>query len=64
VANDRMFITDLAGSIYTARLDGSDRRAIAVAQGNLTGIACLNVHDPRTVAAGRRNLTALSDFEF
>ena len=38
-ANDRMFVTDLAGSIYTARLDGSDRRVIAAAQGNLTGIA-------------------------
>jgi sugar lactone lactonase YvrE len=64
VANDRMFITDLAGSIYTARLDGSDRRAIAVAQGNLTGIAHLDDYDPRTVAAGQRNLTALSDLEF
>jgi ABC-type uncharacterized transport system YnjBCD ATPase subunit len=59
-----MFITDLAGSIYTARLDGSDRRAIAVAQGNLTGIAHLDDYDPRTVAAGQRNLTALSDLEF
>ena len=39
VAHDRMFTTDLAGSIYCSRLDGSDRRAIAVAQGNLTGIA-------------------------
>jgi hypothetical protein len=38
-ANDRMFITDLAGTIYRARLDGIDVRPIAVAQGNLTGIA-------------------------
>jgi DNA-binding beta-propeller fold protein YncE len=38
-ANDRMFVTDLTGSIYTARLDGSERRPIAMAQGNLTGIA-------------------------
>jgi hypothetical protein len=38
-ANDRMFTTDLAGSIYCSRLDGSERRAIAAAQGNLTGIA-------------------------
>lgn len=35
----RMFVTDLAGSIYTAGLDGSDRRPLAQAQGNLTGIA-------------------------
>jgi hypothetical protein len=39
VANDRMFVTDLGGSVYCARLDGSESRAIAVAQGNLTGIA-------------------------
>ena len=35
----RMFITDLAGTVYTAGLDGSGRREIAQAQGNLTGIA-------------------------
>jgi hypothetical protein len=34
-----MFVTDLTGSIYTARLDGSDPHPIAMAQGNLTGIA-------------------------
>ncbi len=38
-ANDRMFLTDLAGTIYVARLDGSERRVIAAVQGNLTGIA-------------------------
>jgi len=36
---DRMFVTDLAGSIYSARLDGSDKKALLFAQGNLTGIA-------------------------
>jgi len=36
---DRLFVTDLGGSIYTARLDGSERRVIAYAQGNLAGIA-------------------------
>jgi hypothetical protein len=39
VPGDRMFVTDLAGSIYFARLDGSERRPIAMAQGNLSGIA-------------------------
>ena len=39
VPGDRMFITDLAGSIYCARLNGSEKRSIAVAQGNLSGIA-------------------------
>jgi hypothetical protein len=36
---DRVFVTDLAGSIYCARLNGSKRRRIATAQGNLSGIA-------------------------
>ena len=39
VAGDRMFVTDLAGSIYSARLDGSDEQNFLYAQGNLTGIA-------------------------
>ena len=34
-----MFITDLAGSIYSARLDGSNKKLLLAAQGNLTGIA-------------------------
>jgi DNA-binding beta-propeller fold protein YncE len=36
---DRMFMTDLAGSLYTARLNGSEMRALRIAQGNLTGVA-------------------------
>jgi hypothetical protein len=36
---DRMFLTDLAGSVYSARLDGSEKKPLLVAQGNLTGIA-------------------------
>jgi hypothetical protein len=36
---DRMFLTDLAGTIYSARLDGSEKKPLLVAQGNLTGIA-------------------------
>ena len=39
VANDRMFVTDFAGSVYSARLDGSGERNFLYAQGNLTGIA-------------------------
>jgi 3-hydroxyacyl-CoA dehydrogenase len=37
--HDRMFFTDLAGSVYSAKLDGSEKRALLVAQGNLTGVA-------------------------
>jgi hypothetical protein len=39
VAGDRMFVTDFAGSIYSAHLDGSRERNFLYAQGNLTGIA-------------------------
>jgi sugar lactone lactonase YvrE len=39
VAGDRMFMTDFAGSVYSARLDGSEKRNFLFAQGNLTGIA-------------------------
>lgn len=39
VAGDRMFVTDFAGSVYSARLDGSDEKNFLYAQGNLTGIA-------------------------
>jgi hypothetical protein len=35
----RMFFTDLAGSVYSANLDGSTRKPVLVAQGNITGIA-------------------------
>jgi sugar lactone lactonase YvrE len=39
VPGDRMFVTDFAGSVYSARLDGSGERNFLYAQGNLTGIA-------------------------
>jgi DNA-binding beta-propeller fold protein YncE len=39
VPGNRMFVTDFAGSIYSARLDGSEERNFLYAQGNLTGVA-------------------------
>lgn len=36
---NRMFLTDLAGTVHTAKLDGSEKKPVLVAQGNLTGIA-------------------------
>ena len=35
----QMFLTDLAGDIYTARLDGSGKKLLLAIQGNITGIA-------------------------
>jgi DNA-binding beta-propeller fold protein YncE len=37
--NGRIFLTDLGGSVYSANLDGSDKKALLVAEGNLSGIA-------------------------
>jgi hypothetical protein len=39
VPGDRMFVTDFAGSVYSARLNGSGERSFLYGQGNLTGIA-------------------------
>jgi len=39
VPGDRMFVTDFAGSVYSARLDGSEKKNFLFGQGNLTGIA-------------------------
>jgi DNA-binding beta-propeller fold protein YncE len=35
----RMFVTDFGGSVYSANLDGSNKKTLLVAEGNLTGIA-------------------------
>jgi hypothetical protein len=37
--NQRMFTTDLGGSVYSANLDGSNKKTLLFAQGNLSGIA-------------------------
>ena len=39
VPGNRLFVTDFAGSIYSADLDGKNARNFLYAQGNLTGIA-------------------------
>jgi len=36
---ERMFVTDLASSVYSATLNGSDKKTLLELQGNLTGIA-------------------------
>ena len=43
VPGNRMFVTDFAGSIYSADLDGKSERNFLYAQGNLTGIAYAEV---------------------
>jgi sugar lactone lactonase YvrE len=43
VPGDQMFVTDFAGSIYSAKLDGSGELNFLFAQGNLTGIAYAEV---------------------
>jgi len=39
VPGNRMFVTDFAGSVYSADLNGKNERNFLYAQGNLTGIA-------------------------
>jgi DNA-binding beta-propeller fold protein YncE len=39
VPGNRMFVTDFAGSVYSADLDGSNEHNFLYGQGNLTGIA-------------------------
>ena len=43
VPGNRMFVTDLAGSLYVAKLDGPDKRTLLAAQGNLTGVAYVEI---------------------
>jgi hypothetical protein len=50
----RMFITDFAGSVYSANLDGSDQKTLLFAQGNLTGIAYAEIQaQPPAQDSGR-----------
>jgi len=37
--NARMYLTDLGGSVYRCNLDGSGKKALLFAEGNLSGIA-------------------------
>jgi len=48
VPRDRIFMTDLAGSLYSCRLNGSDKRTLLAAQGNLTGIAYVELFPKET----------------
>ena len=48
----RLYATDLGGTIYSARLDGSDMRIVLTGQGSLTGIAFVDL-PPRGTDGGR-----------
>jgi crotonobetainyl-CoA:carnitine CoA-transferase CaiB-like acyl-CoA transferase/DNA-binding beta-propeller fold protein YncE len=56
----RMFITDFAGSVYTANLNGSDKKTLLVAQGNLTGIAYAELPVVHLNGRPSKNYTAVS----
>jgi len=43
VPGNRLFVTDFAGSVYSANLDGKNERNFLYAQGNLTGIAYVEI---------------------
>jgi DNA-binding beta-propeller fold protein YncE len=43
VKNDHMYLTDLGGSVYAATLDGSQKQPLTAVQGNLSGIAYVEI---------------------
>ena len=47
----RMFFSDLAGTVYSAKLDGSEKKALLMAQGNLTGVAYADLVQARAAAS-------------
>jgi hypothetical protein len=56
----RMFVTDFAGSLYSANLDGSDRKTLLFGQGNLTGLAYVELpvgHAPESSEPYARSRT-------
>jgi hypothetical protein len=53
VPGNRMFVTDFAGSVYSADLDGKNERNFLYAQGNLTGIAYAEVTAQELLATNR-----------
>ena len=48
LAGGRMFFTDLGGSVYSAKLDGSDKKTLLTGQGSLTGIAYFTMPAPQS----------------
>jgi len=56
-----MFVTDFGGSIYSARLDGSDKRMLLFAQGNLTGVAYANLVPQGEVIMATTNHSSYRD---
>ena len=50
LGNERMFMVDFGGSVYSANLDGSKKKTLFYALGNLTGIAYAEL--PATSADG------------
>jgi len=43
----RVYATDLGGTVYSARLDGTDQKVVLAGQGSLTGITVVEMRDPR-----------------
>jgi DNA-binding beta-propeller fold protein YncE len=52
----RLYITDLGGNVYSAKLDGSDKKTILAGQGSLTGIAYAEFPLAKSTAAQREVL--------
>ena len=53
LAHERIFFTDLGGSVYSAKLDGSDEKTLVSDMGGLTGI--VYVEAPPSATGARAN---------
>ena len=43
IENEQMYMTDLAGAVYTAKMDGSDEKVLFSDLCDLTGTACCTI---------------------
>ncbi len=55
LAGGRMFLTDLRGSVYSLKLNGSDRKTLFTGQGILTGIAHADLTRATTTRARKQD---------
>jgi hypothetical protein len=61
-SGERMFLTDLGGSVYSATLDGSNKKMMLVAMGNLTAFAYVDLPVGVFDSHWQRNMPNLRSF--
>jgi len=56
IEGGRFFVTDLGGTVYSAKLDGADRKVISTGQGSLTGIAFVHLQSGNRQSGNRKEI--------